>query len=184
MCRVLKFAYPTHVSKKEIHASFEKAYRTLDPRLPDDKKDLTAATLWSIALNYAERRTPTAPKSLRRAIGQLRKRDDIVVTKPEKGTGVVVMDKSHYNTLLKEASVDNKEKFRNISQEQPETRGRPTKHFHPLLQKEKQLERTVRNILPKDIADGICPKISFSTSVRSSKNTQIQTGYATDTISN
>ena len=28
----------------------------------------------------------------------------------------------------------------------------------PLLQKEKQLERTVRNILPKDIADDICPK--------------------------
>ena len=95
---------------------------------------------------------------MRRAIGQLRKRDDIVVTKPDKGTGVVVMDKSHYNTLLKEASVDNKEKFRSVSGEQPKTRGRPTKHFHPLLQKEKQLERTVRNILPKDIADDICPK--------------------------
>ena len=158
LCRGLKFAYPTHVSEKEIHASFEKAYRTLDQRFPEDKKDLTAATLRSIALNYAERRTPTAPKSLRRAIGQLRKRDDIVVTKPDKGTGVVVMDKSHYNTLLKEASVDNKEKFRSVIREQPKTRGKPTKHFHPLLQKEKQLERTVRNILPKDIADDICPK--------------------------
>ena len=68
LCRGLKLAYPTHVSEKEIRASFEKTYRTLDPRLPDDKKDLTAATLRLIALNYAERRTPTAPKSLRRAI--------------------------------------------------------------------------------------------------------------------
>ena len=93
-----------------------------------------------------------------RAIGQLRKRDDILITKPDKGTGVVVMDKSHYNTLLKEASVDNKEKIRTVSQEQPKTRGRPTKHLHPLLQKEKQLERAVMNILPKDIADDICPK--------------------------
>ena len=66
LCRGLKLAYSTHVSEKEIHASFEKTYRTLDPRLPDDKKDLTAATLRLIALNYAERRTPTAPKSLRR----------------------------------------------------------------------------------------------------------------------
>ena len=41
------------------------------------------------------------------------------MTKPDKGTGVVVMDKSHYNTLLKEASVDNKEKFRSVSREQP-----------------------------------------------------------------
>ena len=119
---------------------------------------ITQITLRSIALNYAERRTPTAHKSLRRAIGQLRKRDDIVVTKPDKGTGVVVMEKSHYNTLLKEASVDNKENIRSVSREQPKTRGRPTKHFHSLLQKEKQLERTVRNILPKDIADDICPK--------------------------
>ena len=95
---------------------------------------------------------------MRRAIGQLRKRGDIVVTKPDKGTGVVLMDKSHYNTLLKEASVDNREKLCSESQEQPKIRGRPTKHFHPLLQKEKQLERTVRNILPKDIADDICPK--------------------------
>ena len=52
---------------------------TLDPRLPEDKKDLTVATLRSIALNYAERRTPTAPKSLRRAIGQLRKREMILL---------------------------------------------------------------------------------------------------------
>ena len=76
LCRGLQFAYPTHVFEKEIHASFEKTYRTLDPRLPEDKKDLTAATLQSIALIYAERRTPTASKSLQRPICQLRKRHD------------------------------------------------------------------------------------------------------------
>ena len=80
------------------------------------------------------------------------------MTKPDKGPGVVVMEKSHYNTSLKEVSFGNKEKYRSVSQEQPKSRVRPTKHFHPLLQKEKRYELTVRNILPKDIADDICPK--------------------------
>ena len=110
----------------------------------EEKKELTAAT--------------SPPRSLRRALGQLKKRDDIVVTKPDKGTGVVVMDKSQYIKLLNEASVDNKEKFRSVSLERPKTRGRPPKHYHPLLQKEKELETVVRQILPKDVADIICPK--------------------------
>ena len=80
------------------------------------------------------------------------------MTKPDKGTGVVVMDKSQYIKLLNEASVDNKEKFRSVSLERPKTRGRPPKHYHPLLQKEKELETGVRQILPKDVADIICPK--------------------------
>ena len=38
----------------------------------------------------------------------------------------------------------------------PTTRGRPIKHYHPLLQKEKHLESVVRKILPKQIADCVC----------------------------
>ena len=109
-------------------------------------------------MNYIERKGPSPPRSLRRALGQLKKRDDIVVTKPDKGNGVVVMDKFQYIKLLNEASVDNKEKFRSVSLERPKTRGRPPKHYHPLLQKEKELETVVRQILPKDVADIICPK--------------------------
>ena len=40
-----------------------------------------------------------------RAINQLKKRDDIVITKPDKGSSVVVMDKSDYVRLLKESSI-------------------------------------------------------------------------------
>ncbi len=96
----------------------------------------------------------------RKKIIQLRKRDDIVVTKSDKGTGVVVMDKSQYTKLLNEASINNKEKFRSVSLERPKTRGRPPKHYHPLLQKEKEVETVVRRILPEHIADAICPKSS------------------------
>ena len=72
-----------------------------------------------------------------RAIGQLKKNDGIIITRPDKGSGVVVMDKSEYVRLLKEASINDETKFEHISHERPMTKGRPPKHYHPLLQKEK-----------------------------------------------
>ena len=59
-----------------------------------------------------------------------------VITKPDKGTGVVVMDKSDYVRLLKESSISDETKFAPVSLERPKTRGRPPKFYHPLLQKE------------------------------------------------
>ena len=80
-------------------------------------------------------------------------RDDIVITKPDKGSGVVVMDKSDYVRLLKESSINDGTKFAPVSLERPKTRGRPPKFYHPLLQKEKELSTAVQRILPKNIAD-------------------------------
>jgi hypothetical protein len=147
LCRGLQFAFPTRINDKDVLASFEKTYRVLEPSLIEEKKELTASTLRSISLNYIERKGPTPPRSLKRALGQLRKRDDIIVTKPDKGTSVVVIDKSQYNELLSEASINNQEKFRSVTLERPKTRGRPPKHYHPLLQREKELEIVVRRIL-------------------------------------
>ena len=88
-----------------------------------------------------------------RAIGQLKKRDDIIITKPDKGSGVFVMDKSDYVRQLKESSMNDETKFKPVSAERPKMRGRPPKHFHPLLEKEHELTAAVKRILPKDIAD-------------------------------
>jgi len=53
LCRGLKFAFPQRVSSIEVKASFEKAYWSLEPHLEnDDLKELAAATLRSVALNY------------------------------------------------------------------------------------------------------------------------------------
>ena len=93
-----------------------------------------------------------------RAIGQLKKNEDITITRPDKGSGVVRMDKSEYARLLKEVSINDKTKFILISLERPNTKGRPPKHYHPLLQKEKELASIVRSILPKYIADSIVQK--------------------------
>ncbi len=72
------------------------------------------------------------------ALKQLKKRDDIVITKPDKGSGVVVMDKSEYIHLLLAASVDNISMFEPVSDQRPKTRGRPPKYSHPLLERERK----------------------------------------------
>ena len=126
--------------------------------LADDKKELAAATLRSIALNYIERKGPKPPKTLVKSIQQLKKRDDIVITKPDKGSGVVIMDKSDYIRLLSEASINDRTKFKTVEQQRPNTRGRPPKYYHPLFVKEKHLESVVRRILPQEIADSVYQK--------------------------
>ena len=84
-----------------------------------------------------------------RAIGQLKKRNDSIITKPDKGSGVVVMDKSDYVRLLKESSINDETKFKPVSAERPKMRGRPPKHFHPLLEKEKELTAALKEFFPK-----------------------------------
>ena len=84
-------------------------------------KELAAATLRSIALNYSEPKGPSPPKAMLRAISQLKKREDIVITKPDKGSGVVVMDKSDYVRLLKESLINDETKFAPVSLERPKT---------------------------------------------------------------
>ena len=137
LCRGLKFSSPQVVQPIEVKASFEKLYCKIEPFIADDLKELTAASLKSIALNYIQRKDSKPPKLLKKAIKSLKKRNDIIITKPDKGSGVVVMDKDEYSRLLRKASVDDKSKFREVSAERPKTKGRPPKYYHPLLQKEK-----------------------------------------------
>ena len=155
--RGLKFAIPKRVSSIDVKASFEKAYWKLEPRLPGEFRDLAASTLRSVALNYIHRKNPKPPQTLLKAIHQLKGRDDIVVTKPDKGSGVVVMGKEEYLRLLADASINNVTKFRTVKPDRPKCRGRPPKHYHPLLQKEKELESLVRRILPTAIAESVRP---------------------------
>ena len=92
LCRGLKFAIPQRVSPVEIKASFEKAYWNLERHLPNENLwELEAATLRSVALEYIDRSSPKPPKALLQAVEDLKKRDDIVVTKPDKRSGVVVI---------------------------------------------------------------------------------------------
>ena len=104
---------------RDIKASFEKAYWKLEPLLSDSTRELAPATLRSIALNYIEKKPTAPPKALIRALTELKKKDDIVVTKPDKGDGAVIMDKSDYTRLLREVSTNDDSKFNACSEERP-----------------------------------------------------------------
>lgn len=60
----------------------------------------------------------------------------LVITKPGKGLGVVVMDKTEFVRLLRNASVVDTSKFIPVSSERPKRRGCLPKQYHPLLEKE------------------------------------------------
>ena len=101
ICRGLKFSLPQKVSSIEVLASFEKGFWNIESLLQDPTlKELASSTLRSIALNYIQRTSPNPPKALVKALNQLKKRDDIIITKPDKGSGVVVMDKSEYTITV------------------------------------------------------------------------------------
>ncbi|XP_068742485.1 uncharacterized protein [Montipora capricornis] len=164
LSRGLNFALPQKVEAREVKASFEQLYWRIEPKLANsDTKDLTSTTLKSIALNYIKHKNATPPKALLRAVNRLKKREDIVVTRPDKGSGVVILNKDMYVALLKKASIDDNTKFVPVSLEQPKRRGRPTKHYHPLLEKEKQLNKLVKDTLPPEVAKSVIAKGSSLT---------------------
>ena len=70
------------------------------------------------------------------------------------------MDKSEYVRLLSAASIDDTTKFSRVDDKRPNLRGRPPKHYHPLLQKKKDVHSILHRILPQEIATSLSPKSS------------------------
>ena len=60
------------------------------------------------------------------------------------------MDKEEYLRLLRQASIADTSKFTPIDPNRPKTRRRLSKHFHPLLQKEK-VESIFHQVLPEKL---------------------------------
>ena len=130
--RGLDFALPQSVSPMKIQATFEKANWKLEPKLSDENKELTAATLRSIGLNYIKlKERSDTTKTMLRAIGQLKKRADIVITRPDKSSGVVIMNKTDYVSLLKESSVSDETKFTPVSLERPKAKEKTSEALPP-----------------------------------------------------
>ena len=105
---------------------------------------------------HSTSKSSKATKALQKAVQQLKRRSDIVITTPYKGSGVIVMDRADYGHLLHDTSIKDTSNFIPVSKERPRRKGRPPKYYHPLLEKEQQLEAAVRKILPKSVADKIC----------------------------
>ena len=71
------------------------------------------------------------------ALTRLKKREDIVVTKPDKGSGIVIMDKSEYLRLVSASLIHDVTKFARVDFKPPNLRGRPPKHCHTPSERER-----------------------------------------------
>ena len=123
------------------------------------RKDILVSSLSSLCEKYcASKPTQRVPRALQSAAFRLRRLSNVIITRPDKGNGVILLDKNCYLSLLNEASVSDTTKFRAISSKPPKRTGRPVKHYHPLLQKEKDLSNLLTNVLPSNLAKKLCPK--------------------------
>ena len=114
--------------------------------------------LGDLAYQYCNARTPSMSKLESSAIRRLRNNTDIVISKPDKGSGVVVMDRANYVDKMMKI-LDDVTKFRVIDADKP-TRGRKPLVSHPLLQKEADLDRVLTSMkekLPNDVRNEIRP---------------------------
>ena len=96
---------PGNVCKEEIFSEFEMYFSQLQPLLPKspegkEKEEKLKANLSNLAHEYSEiqqdrRRFPLGTEQLS-ALNELRKNKEIVISRPDKGAGTVLMDKAGY----------------------------------------------------------------------------------------
>ena len=93
---------PDKIRKSEIFTTFEKIHRSFLNNLKSDKtKSQIKAPLSYVANSYFYN-YKLSPRILRqhRVLRNLRKNKDIVKAKPDKGNGVVILDRKLYNNAI------------------------------------------------------------------------------------
>ena len=100
----------------------------------------------------------TMHKEYFRAINKLRKNDDIIITKLDKGSGVVLLNKSDYIDKINEI-LDDQSKFKRLG---PVSSNDNTASIESRLQKQ-LLDSVKADLMPKWIYDAIRPTGSHRT---------------------
>ena len=101
LCRGLDFGIPPHLSRLDIEAEFELGWQQLgDKPTSEERRKECKATLAGIAQRYAGAKIDSTGYPLNRqhheAIKKLKRNKDIVISRPDKGKGVVIMNRSDY----------------------------------------------------------------------------------------
>ena len=106
------------IQKSEIFTTFEKIHRSFINNLTSDKtRSQIKAQVSYLANSYFYNYKPS-PRILRqhRVLRNLRKNKDIVVTKPDKGNGVVILDRKLYDNAVQELISDTS-KFEKLNED-------------------------------------------------------------------
>jgi len=145
---------PKHINKTDIFCTFELIHRFLkEDLISEDNTGHLKSDLSHLANCYYYNYQPTK-ETLRKhkILHKLKKNKDIVITKPDKGSGVVVLNREEYNKGIYEVILD-KRKFKKLEKDLT-------------LQREGQLQRFLRKLkkdgfLNDDIYNDIYPNGSL-----------------------
>ena len=130
---------PDKIRKFEILTTFEKIHYSLINNLESEEtKNQIRAHLTYLANSYFYSYKPS-PRILRqrRVLRNLRKNKDIVVTKPDKGNEVVILDRKPYDNAIQEI-ISGTSKFEKLNED-------------PTLKREASLQRFLRKLKQKNV---------------------------------
>ena len=104
LCRGLNFAIPPKTANiaNEVEAEFELCWEQLSNKVPTstEKERNCKAALAGLARQYANQKVDKTGYPLRKehfeAIRELKKNHDLIITRPDKGNGVVILRRSDY----------------------------------------------------------------------------------------
>ena len=148
----LKFAvthsiYPPTISKTDIFACFELISHMMKRHLIDTSNtSKIVADLCHLAHYYISLYRPTTADLKKHSIlRSLRKNRDIVILKPDKGNGIVILDRTAYDNGLF-SKINDSSKFKPISKDPTLTREGRLPRFLRDLKKQGKLENVKASI--------------------------------------
>ena len=120
LCRGLNFGVPPKLSSEEIAAEFELCWQQLeDIATTKEKRSACKASLANIAQRYGSAKIDRTGYPLRkehlRTISELKRDNNIILTRPDKGNGVVVLNRDDYNKKML-AILSDTDKFERIGE--------------------------------------------------------------------
>ena len=147
---------PRYLCKEEIFAEFESLWAQLLHHSSVEQRTPLKVRLADLAHLYCDStidsRDFTMHKKCFRAINRLRKNDDIIITKPDKSSGVVLINKSDYVDKMNEI-LDDQLKFKKLG---PVSSNDNTASIESRLLK-RLLDLVKADLMPKQIYDAIRP---------------------------
>ncbi|XP_057298046.1 uncharacterized protein LOC130628959 [Hydractinia symbiolongicarpus] len=133
----LSFAIPPSILREtDVFVSLEMIYRFMFSNLKDKNDDnLLKSSLSHIANSYYHDYRPSGEVIKKHGILKKLKKNNIVILKPDKGNGVVILDRKDYEKGILDIILDTT-KFKKLDK-------------NPTLKREGQLQRFLRNLKKK-----------------------------------
>ena len=136
--------FPPNINKTDIYASFESIYQSMKNRLLDKSNDnKLKSDLSHIAQLYVNSFRPSHKDiKTHKVLKNLHKNKDIVILKPDKGNGVVVLNKLDYIKGINDI-INDKQKFKELSTDPTIDREGKLQHFLRELKKKGKIDKDI-----------------------------------------